>query len=161
MILAHIKSLVSPPKTSDRLAASDTICSRRDIPMMKNERILWNFRILSWELSAFGADGWHPPSWPCDVNLTPAYVGSEKPDASDLHGLGERGTGGQSVCAESARVAAAPVVNDVALPGAPQHAHHGLLESLHRVTRIRGVRKNSHNLLYTHGMKSQIPVVWI
>lgn len=37
IILAHIKSLVSPPQTSDRLAASDTICSRRDIPTIKKK----------------------------------------------------------------------------------------------------------------------------
>lgn len=67
-------------------------------------------------------------------NATPASAGLLRPEASDLHGLGKRRTGGQSVCAESAGVAAAPVVDDVAFAGAPQHAHHGLLESLRRAT---------------------------
>lgn len=82
-----------------------------------------------------------------------------RPGASDSHGLGERRTGGQSVCAESAGVAAAPVVDDVAFAGAPQHAHHGLLESLRRVTSTPGVTQNSHTKLEIHGVESQ--TVWI
>lgn len=67
----------------------------------------------------------------------------------DLHGLGERGAGGQSVCAEGAGVAAAPVVDDVPFARAPQHAHHGLLKSLRRARSSGGVRQNSHTTLNT------------
>lgn len=48
----------------------------------------------------------------------------------DLHGVGERRTGGQPVSPKGTRVAAAPVLDDVPAARAPQRAHGGLLQEL-------------------------------
>lgn len=48
----------------------------------------------------------------------------------DLHGVGERRTGGQPIGPEGTRVAAAPVLDDIPAARAPQRAHGGLLQEL-------------------------------
>lgn len=53
---------------------------------------------------------------------------------SHLHGLPEGAAVGQAVVVEGTQVTATPVLDDVALSGAPVRAHGGALEGLQGVT---------------------------
>lgn len=80
-------------------------------------------------------------------------------DSNDLHRLGKRGTGGQPVCAKSTGIAAAPVVDNVPLPRTPQHAHHGLLESLYREEETRSQTKKTKTEKHTSKINSALHVI--
>lgn len=63
-----------------------------------------------------------------------------------LHRLRKWGAGGQSICAKSTGIAAAPVIDNITFPWTPQYALHGLLKSLWREAHVKLAFKTLWNM---------------